>query len=245
MPNAQPLDRRDAIDVALEPSPAGTLVRTLGSIIPGLAHTRDQIAGHNAYWRDRAETALTSTEPLLVGLGDSLTQGIGCVSPTDSYLNKLAAESALPNQVVNLSRSGARIDDVLNTQLAALEQLGDRAAVIVCTIGSNDLMRSPRVGALRNKFDQLTERLAAVDATVRLATLPDNASMSAKYVNRHLRSLSDDGRVHLADVTNHIETWRGRTATDGFHPNERGYEAWTVAFIEALGEPERLRSQNL
>lgn len=237
MPTVQPLARRDAIDVALEPSPAGLLVRSLGSLLPGLASTRDQIISHNTYWRERAERALADDGPILVGLGDSLTQGIGCEAPTDSYLSRLVDESTTPNHVVNLSRSGARIDDVLTVQLAALDELGDRASVVVCTVGSNDLMRSPRIGALRNKFDELAERLNAVDGTVRLATLPDNGSMTAKFINRHLRTLDAEGRVQLADVANHIDTWRDRTASDGFHPNELGYEAWTTAFVNSLAAP--------
>ncbi len=222
------------IDAALEPNEPGLLVRSLGSVLPGLAKTRDQIVSHNAYWRKQAEFAIDGVEPLLIGLGDSLTQGIGCADPADSYLNQLAIELGYEGRIVNLSRSGARIDDVFKVQLPALEQLAHRAALVVCTVGSNDLMRSSRVAALHNKFDQLADHFACLDATTKLATLPANGSMSAKFVNRHLRALADDNRVELADVANHIETWRGRTASDGFHPNELGYEAWTAAFLDAL-----------
>lgn len=223
-----------AIEEALKPSPPGLLVTSLGSVLPGLARTRDQITNHNAYWRAEAEAALTGTERVLVGLGDSLTQGIGCSDPGDAYLGQLARTTGFDGRVVNLSQSGARIDDVLTTQLDALNDLDDRVAVVVCTIGSNDLMRSPRVSHLRRKFDVLADHLTSINATTVLATLPANGSMSAKYVNRHLRWLEAHDRVVLADVANHIETWRGRTASDGFHPNELGYHAWTSAFDAAL-----------
>lgn len=52
---------------------------------------------------------------------------------------RLAAETGQPAQVINLSRSGARIRDVLDTQLPALAGLKQEPDLVTVAIGGNDV----------------------------------------------------------------------------------------------------------
>jgi len=64
---------------------------------------------------------------LYVALGDSSAQGIGASRPERGYVGLVAQHvresTGQPVLVINLSRSGARIDDVLDRQLPALRGL--------------------------------------------------------------------------------------------------------------------------
>src|SRR5262249_58417650 len=73
------------------------------------------------YWTQRNERALADSGPLWVALGDSAAQGIGADHPADGYVGQARAQlterTGQPWRVVNLSRSGATIPDVLAEQL--------------------------------------------------------------------------------------------------------------------------------
>ena len=133
--------------------------------------------------------------------------------------------------VLNLAVSGARIQDVIDEQLPKLSQLAHPPVFVTCTVGNNDLLRSIRV---KRTTTQLNELFDALPEGAIVATLPSAGSMIATYVNRVIRGEAPLRRLRVADVAAHMSGWRGRIATDGFHPNDKGYEAWTAAFTEAL-----------
>lgn len=53
------------------------------------------------------------------------------------------------------------------------------------------------------------------------------------HVNRLSRSQAPGPGLVVADVAAHLRGWRGRTASDGFHPDDEGDAAWTEAFADA------------
>ncbi|NNE94586.1 MAG: SGNH/GDSL hydrolase family protein, partial [Acidimicrobiales bacterium] len=126
---------------------------------------------------------------MLVALGDSLSQGIGATSIRASYVGlvaqRLRDRGCEPFGIVNLSRSGATTDDVLNVQLPALAAIDHSLIAAMVTVGNNDLLRSARVGAAKKRLSSLIEELPA---GVVVATIPDARSQLAKAVNRHIRS---------------------------------------------------------
>ncbi len=214
-------------------------MRTLGAVFPGVGRTRDQIAGYRDRWIENARFALGSDDPVLVVLGDSLGQGVGAKDINNSYPFRVEAglrhRNTDPFNILNLSRSGARVSDVLDVQLPALRASGVDVLAGLCTVGSNDLSRSGRLGVTRKKLSQLLEELPS---EVIVATLPDKGSMAAKSINRHLRTEADRIGRPLADVAALLTSWRGRIAGDGFHPNDAGYELWAEAFLHALAQAE-------
>lgn len=211
------------------PTP-GRMVQLLGHVHTGVRTTERQIVDHAEFWRAEAEQALAGDGQALVALGDSIAQGIGASSPTVGYVGLLAEQLQVP--VVNLSRSGARLADVLDEQLPALAESGVRPAAVVCTVGSNDLLRELRFTTTKHRMSRLIEALP--DDAV-LATLPDAGSMLAKLLNHHLRrEAASHGRV-IADVAARLTSWKGLAASDQFHPNDAGHRLWCHAFLEPLG----------
>lgn len=231
---------------ALAPPVPGRLIRAFAPVVPGIRSTRNQIVSHADYWRVQTEAALERDEagPLLVVLGDSLSQAVGSSDVETSWVHQLARYEAQqrrlrPAPIVNLSRSGATIDDVLHTQLPALRELGRPIRLLTCTVGSNDLARGRSYSKVEAAMHSLMSRLPA-DAL--LATLPAKGSLFAKRLNRTIRDEAPRSGLFVADVDAHLPGWRGRSAGDRFHPNDRGYEAWFSAFTEAV-PPQRVRGK--
>ena len=139
---------------------AGVLVAFWGG---RLVRLRRSVERHARYWsRSRGR----SGGLLYAALGDSAAQGIGASRPDHGYVGVLAQRlcdaTGRPVEVVNLSRSGARLADVLDVQLSALGALGRAPDVVTVAIGGNDI-----VGYDRALFAEQVDRLA--DA------LPDGA----------------------------------------------------------------------
>ena len=130
-----------------------------------------------------------------------------------------------------LCNASLKIADVLETQLPALAELRMPDAMVSCTVGSNDLVRSTRLGRTRRELTQLLETLPP---SAVLATVPDKGSMAARVLNRHLRSEADRLGVAVADVAANLKTWRGHQAGDRFHPNDLGYGIWVDAFTSVF-----------
>ena len=135
------------LDEALRPPTPGRVLRMLAPVFPAIRTTRDQIVSHAHYWRLHAEAALEADDrarPTVVVLGDSLSQAVGASLVEDTWLHRIVLHESQrrggrPAHILNLSRSGARIDDVMRVQLPALRAVPLPAQLVTCTVGSNDL----------------------------------------------------------------------------------------------------------
>lgn len=90
-----------------------------------LAKVARSVGAYATYWEQpRGEAGGL----LYVALGDSAAQGIGASRPERGYVGLIAQRlrdsTGKSVQVVNLSRAGARIGDVLDRQLPAVAALG-------------------------------------------------------------------------------------------------------------------------
>ncbi len=226
-------------EVPLPPRPGpGPLVRVLAGALPGVREVAGHIERYGTEWDTRSAEALAGDAPLWFALGDSTAQGIGAATIDEGYVPRLYAQRPLPLHelaVVNVSVSGARVDDVLRHQIPVLHAHRARVALVTCTIGSNDLLRSPNARrtnrALRALFDEL-----AGTPTVAIATLPiGSLSMAGRIVNGMIRREAPARGFAVADIASHYRPpYRGKIANDRFHPNGAGYADWAAAFIEAL-----------
>ncbi|NNC91902.1 MAG: SGNH/GDSL hydrolase family protein [Acidimicrobiia bacterium] len=207
------------------------------SLLPGVRATKRQVEIFAEAWRshnDNVLATLSANDRLLVALGDSLTQGIGASSIETNWVLSLADRlhtDESPVRVINLSESGGKIDDVMHEQLPRLTALDRPPAVVACTVGSNDLIGSPRFAAT---VDRMRALLDALPETAVIATIPDRGSLIAKAFNRRLRSAAEEASVRLAEVAPLAYRGRRTYAKDFFHPNDNGYEAWLSAFAAAL-----------
>lgn len=122
------------------------------------------VAADAAYWaQPRGEAGAL----LYVARGDSAAQGIGASRPERGYVGLVAQRlrdtTGRPVQVVNLSRSGARIADVLERQLPELAALGRTPDLLTVAIGGNDVRAYDRATFAR-AADRLTGAAGAAGA---------------------------------------------------------------------------------
>jgi lysophospholipase L1-like esterase len=101
---------------------------------------------------------------LYVALGDSAAQAVGASDAQHGYVSLLAdrlrTSTGQPVEIVNLSKSSARIKDVLDTQLPALAALGRTPDVVTVAIGGNDVRAYDRA-TFGREADRLADALPA------------------------------------------------------------------------------------
>ncbi len=211
------------------------LLHWLGGRLPGAAARRVQVAAYAAEWETSNAEALAAEGPLWVALGDSTAQGIGTSARQHGYVLRLlewlrsVRDPAF--RVVNLSRTGALVGDVVDEQLPRLAAL-PAPALVTCAAGANDLLRRRHT-----LIADLRTLAAALPAGSVLATLPQGVrARDARRANAVVREAAAAHDLVVADVWAATgPPWRGRFSRDGFHPNDLGYEGWVDAFAEALG----------
>jgi len=188
------------------------------------------------YWSEpRGETGGL----LYVALGDSAAQGIGASRPERGYVGLLAQQlrdsTGMPVLVINLSSSGARISDVLDTQLPALAALGREPDLLTVAIGGNDVRAYDR-----DVFAAATEGLtAALPVGAFVADAPYFMHGRWERDAQQAADLLTDSAIAqgLHPVPLH-EALRAQGpgamltqfAADWFHPNDRGHRVWADAF---------------
>lgn len=187
---------------------------------------------------------------LYVALGDSAAQAVGASDPQHGYVSLLAdrlrTSTGKPVEIVNLSRSGARIRDVLDTQLPALAALGRTPDVVTVAIGGNDVRAYDRA-----TFAREAGRLAAaLPAGTYMADAPyfmhgrweRDADQAAGLLRREaaeqgLRPVP----LHSALKAQGAKEMLTQFAADWFHPNDRGHRVWAQAFWREMRvQAERL-----
>jgi len=196
------------------------------------------VDGYRTYW------AGPRGEPgglVYVALGDSAAQGIGASHPERGYVGLLAErireQTGRPVQVVNLSRSGATVRDLLDTQLSPLREL--RPDIVTVAIGGNDV-RGYDPARLSAAIDELT---AALPAGTFIADVPD--FMHGRWGDRAAEAaaiVTASASAHQLRVVPLHDVQRGRGAgamltdfaADWFHPNDRGHRVWADAFWSEL-----------
>ena len=191
----------------------GRTVRTLGLFVPGVRRVRGHVDPYADAWQADNRDALARPGRRVVVLGDSMAQGVGASSHRGGWAGRLAERLAdLDVTLVNLSASGARVPDVLDQQLPAMDALpptsgSDDPDLVVVMIGSNDLFGGPGPRtALPDRFAELLDRLP--DGAV-VTTLPQ-PRRAAGEVNALVEAAATAGRVHVVDLrTDGPPSWRG------------------------------------
>jgi lysophospholipase L1-like esterase len=204
---------------------------------PGIAATLDSVAPFRAEWERSNAAALAGTGPLWFALGDSTAQGIGAPTPDRSYVGQLRAlleaRDGRSWRVVNASRTGARLRDVITNQLAWADRLPSPPDLVTCAVGANDVTWRPN---LRGILRDLSTLLDGLPRGAVVATLPQGLGRRrAPVVNTVIRTQAATRGLVVADVWAHTgPPWAEKLARDHFHPSERGYRDWTAAFAAAL-----------
>lgn len=199
-----------------------------------------QVENYKAYWDQRA-TELPNAPRRYIALGDSAAQSVGASDPELGYVGLIASEINVgldqDLQVINLSKSGARLQDVIDTQLPALKNLEpSQDDVITIEIGAND-MGSYSESSFREDMNSIMSQLPP--QTV-ISTMPyfgggikrgneSNAFRASAQV-RELAKEYDLRVAELYEITRKNDSWRNYAA-DFFHPSDRAYKFWAQSFM--------------
>lgn len=204
---------------------------TLTEVI-ALVRLKLSVASNDAYWKQRAEE---KGELLYVAIGDSAAQGVGASKPYKSYVgviaDRLAAKTGKSVRVVNLSVSGAKVADALQTQIPKLKKL--TPDIVTVEIGAND-MQSYDEATFEASFKELVSSLPKGSYVSNMPYFGSRAKQRPNAYSASSRietiiSTSDARLVNLQSLTQARDSWRGYAA-DYFHPNDRAYQNWADAF---------------
>ena len=210
--------------------------RLMRRMRPGIAATLALEDAYREYWDESNERARAEDGPLWVALGDSTAQGLGASAPDRGYVGQLLVRlrerDGRPWRVINLSKSGARLGDVVREQVARASHAGD-PALVTCAAGANDVIRF----GFRRVTETLEALIHALPRDAVLATIPQGLlPRRARDLNRIIRAEAPAAGLQIADVWGRTgPPWRGKYAADDFHPNDTGYADWCAAFAAALG----------
>ncbi len=214
----------------------GRAVRTLSALVPGVARVWSQVDPYADAWHAHNLATLDLPGRRWIVLGDSMSVGVGATAHDAGWVGQLGHRLRTDGhdlRVVNLSATGAGAPDVLDQQLPALEALGVRDDDLVTVlVGSNDLFGGrARRGLLPQGFADLVDRVPVGSV---VATLPQPSSVATR-ANHHVERAAAAGRIVMVDLrVTGPSSWRGRLASDFFHPNDAGYAAIATAFEPTL-----------
>ncbi len=223
-------------------APTGSgFARLLGRLVPGVGRVVDQIGPYATAWAEDTAEALASEAPLLAVLGDSTAQGVGAGHHREGWAGQvhewLEQTTRSEWAVANWSRTGAKVADVLDHQLPQLDAAPRRPDLVMVAVGSNDVFWGVRTGSARRAMRELLTRLPSSSV---IATIPAGGlAVRARWLNQVVRSTAAAHGSAVAEIDEWVRGGRGRMlASDGFHPNERGYERWALAFEAAIAQSE-------
>jgi lysophospholipase L1-like esterase len=203
-----------------------------------------------------------SPEPLRFGtngpaltyvvMGDSTAAGQGAPY-TQGIAVGTAAAVAADHRVTmtNLAVSGARINDVVEGQLAAAVRL--HPDLVLLSVAANDVTHLSSVAAMESNLLRIVRALktANPDVAIVVTGSPDMgsppriprplrglASARTEAINRMFRTVAAGEHLTfapIADATGPLFR-KDRTlfADDRFHPNARGYSTWIHVLNEAI-----------
>lgn len=208
--------------------PPGRLITLASRFVPGIRRMQEQIEPYAAFWERRNRDELARSGPLCVVLGDSLAQGVGASTPESGWVGRL-----LPLltgwRLVNLSQYGARVEDVLDLQLPAALRL--RPRLVLCLVGSNDLMQPRHQDGVGDRYARLLDQLPRGAV---IGNQPGTYA-AALQVNGLIDDAVERRGLVLAELRDaRTRHWHGKLASDRFHPNDRGHAAIAEVFGEAL-----------
>lgn len=200
-----------------------------------------------AYWQRRNQQPAQPNEILYIALGDSTAQGIGANKPQNGYVGLVARaiekNKNQPVKILNFSKTGAKIDDALNRQLAKLGSYNiTKETIITIEIGAND-MNNFEPKKFEKQMDELMSRLPKQtiisDIPYFGGGLNRGSQPNVEQANKIMYRLAEKYGFELASVHERTknDTSLRTFAADWFHPSTYGYKTnWAPAFLERLNE---------
>lgn len=190
--------------------------------------------GHfKKYW---LEAAKRPGEITYLALGDSAAQGIGATSPARGYVgivaSRLEKKTGKKIQTINVSKSGAKMEDYLREQASSARSIP--ADVVTIEIGANDMVQF-NAKTFRSSFRKVLASLpdgAFVSNMPLFNSRPGRTSAGKEASTIIEEELAHYPKLHFVDLqkqtTEHASIFG--FAPDLFHPNNLSYKNWADAF---------------
>ena len=188
-----------------------------------------------------------------VAIGDSTVEGIGASHSSKSFPSLVFEKIKKDKKEAvfyNLGKGGARVRDVVESQLAKTIEL--KPNLITISVGGNDLHRRTKLKHFEKDFLHLIKTLKEkTDAEIIISNIPDvsllpTLSIFVKYLskfmterlNRVINKYAKQFRCILIDLYEESRIYSKKytdlISGDGFHPSDRGYSLWANAIIAQL-----------
>ena len=179
-------------------------------------------------------------------IGDSTAAGQGGTSVEGGFGYQYLATLSSKYQTIeyyNLARGGAKVQDVLNTQIDQLNKL--KPDLIMVSIGSNDVTSTISDKDYRNQVSELVSYIQSLPAKVIWLSIPDfitspillppiNYILSgrADYFNSIIRSRIESTNFNYINIfdgaRNEFQSNPDLNfSKDKYHPSENGYRIWS------------------
>ena len=208
-----------------------------------LLQLRSSVPAYAAYWKS-VEPPRPSLRPIIyVALGDSAAQGIGASTTNKTYVaiiaRTIAMKSGRPVAISNLSQSGDRIQDVIQTQMPQLRRL--HPDIVTVDIGANDIVDGTSQTRIIQEYGVILQELHGYP--VIFANIPDfmwgTQQRDTTVINRAIQDLGGRYGVIIADLhqssLKRMWGWN-QYAPDGFHPSNAGHQTWAESYTPGINK---------
>jgi lysophospholipase L1-like esterase len=201
-----------------------------------------------------------------VGLGDSLTQGVGdprsgragFAGELEGWVEHFATAVRAAGKridVENYALAGARIEQVIEQQLPHALNSAVAIDMISCVVGVNDLWDiNLDISLFGQRFDALCRQLAEVAPVVITASIHDvfepypmrallreKLAKNISLLNNEIRAAVHEHGLVLIDLANRSEMFsRSVLAVDMLHPNRYGHQLIAREVVEELHRADLL-----
>lgn len=186
-----------------------------------------------------------------IAAGDSTAVGIGASSTEQTYAYKLAKQFSQNNRVEykNIAVSGARTEDVINSQLSRIIEF--QPDIVTISIGANDLTHLISSSIILENYKKIiSEVQTQTKAKIYITNIPNFTGAKllpfwyvsiienkSKDLNKQLLALETE-QIKIINI--HDFGWdkfpdKSITySADNFHPNDIGYQNWADAFLDKI-----------
>jgi lysophospholipase L1-like esterase len=203
-----------------------------------LLRLKASLTSYATYWKQLPSTGTIT----YVALGDSTAQGIGASKPEYGYVGLIAKriedKTGQKVRVVNLSVSGAKIEDVINQQLPILKNY--KPDLITIDIGGNDVAQKYNSADFEQRFNRLASLLPAGTYVGNMPYFGGRIKHNPQAIdaNRHIAVAAKSNGLRLVDLQKITKERNApyNYASDLFHPSNRGYKNWADAFWQSIDQ---------
>ncbi len=190
---------------------------------------------------------------VVVWLGDSTAAGVGASARHATLPEQVAAQGSQPVRLTVLARSGARVAEVLRTQLPQVGRV--QPTEVFISVGANDATHLTSRSRFRRDYGRLLAGLPASVTRVVLLGIPDLggpprlpqplralAGLRGRQLATDLRNLARRRHALYVDIAGGTgAAFRSQPrkyfASDRYHPSDAGYHLWAMVVVAATAAP--------